>query len=57
MTKIVELATDYIGKKIIAAQYDIEKSIYILTLDDETKLYIYKLLSDSFVYDKYLRDN
>ena len=56
MTKIVELATDYIGKKIVSAQFDIEKSIYILTLDDNTRLYIHKLLSDAFVYDKYLRD-
>ena len=57
MTKIVELATDYIGKKIVAAQYEVETQIYILTLEDQTKLYTYKLLSDAFVYDKYLRDN
>lgn len=56
MNKIVELSTDYIGKKIIAAQYDVEIGIYILTLEDQTKLYTYKLLSDAFVYDKHLRD-
>lgn len=56
MSKIIELSPDYINKKIIASQYDIEKDIYILTLDDNTKLYTYKLLSDAFVYDKYLRE-